>query len=246
MMGRQVFLGDRSHCVTKSLIETAWPEPASRDPYERQSSLPYAFRRERFRHVAALIDQIIAEKGHCRILDVGGTEQYWKIAGDTLAARNIHIDLLNIEAPPVVSPLFTSLTGDASDLPDMADRTYDLVHSNSVIEHVGSWNRMVAMAANVRRLAPRYYLQTPNFWFPLEPHFRTPFFHWLPEQIRYRILLRTPLGFRGQAFTVDEAMRSIQGAYLLDRRQMAALFPDARLERERFFGLTKSHIVIRG
>jgi hypothetical protein len=140
---------------------------------------------------------------------------------------------------------FHSLTGDASDLGDLDDMSYDLVHSNSVIEHVGSWDRMMRMAANVRRLAPRYYVQTPNFWFPLEPHFRAPFFHWLPEQIRYRIYMHRSLGFRGRAPSVDAAMRSIQGACLIDQAQMRALFPDAQIKRERFCLMTKSWMAIR-
>lgn len=215
------------------------------DPYARPSSLPYRFRSRRFAVVQTLIETTLAEKGHCRILDLGGTERYWDIAGSLVERPGVSIDLVNLDLVAVRRPCFRSLAGDASGLGDLADMSYDLVHSNSVIEHVGTWDRMMRMAENVRRLAPRYYVQTPNFWFPLEPHFRTPLFHWLPEQLRYRIYMRKRLGFRGKAVSVDQAMRSIQGACLLDRRQMLALFPDAEIKRERVLGLTKSWMAVR-
>lgn len=213
--------------------------------YARPTSLPYKFRQKRFATVRALIERSLAEKGTCRILDIGGTERYWDIAGPFLTQNAITIDLMNLEATQVEHTRFRSIAGDASNLVDLVDMSYDLVHSNSVIEHVGSWDRMVKMAENVRRLAPRYYLQTPNFWFPFEPHFRAPFFHWLPEQVRYRIYMRKSLGFRGKAPSVDAAMRSIQGACLLDKRQMQTLFPDAQIKGERVLGLTKSWMAVR-
>jgi hypothetical protein len=215
------------------------------DPYASPTSLPYRFRERRFPHVARLIDSVIARNGRCRILDIGGTERYWDIAGATLADRDVRIDLVNIEPMTVRSSRFRALTGDATDLSQLPDMSYDIVHSNSVIEHVGNWAQMAAMAHNVRRLAPSYFVQTPNYWFPLEPHFRTPFFHFLPEQLRYRLIMQTSLGFRGRAASLDEAMRTIQGACLIDRRQMAELFPDARIERERFCLMTKSLMAIR-
>ena len=101
------------------------------------------------------------------------------------------------------------------------------------------------MAARVRRLAPAYYLQTPNFWFPYEPHFRMLGFHWLPQQVQYRLLLSCNLGFGGRRHSVDAAMRAVQSTSMIDRRQLATLFPDARIEREHFIGLSKSLMAIR-
>jgi hypothetical protein len=101
------------------------------------------------------------------------------------------------------------------------------------------------MAREVRRLAPAYYVQTPNFWFPYEPHFRFPFFQFFPEQVRYRLLMRFNLGFGGRRDTLDAAMRGVQSVDLLDFRQMRELFPDARLAREYFGPWTKSIMAIR-
>jgi hypothetical protein len=127
----------------------------------------------------------------------------------------------------------------------LSDNSFDLVHSNSVVEHVGDWARMKAFAKEVRRLAPRYFVQTPNFWFPIEPHFMCPFFHWLPEPTRVRLLLRAGLGHYRRAGSVDSAVTAVQGARLLNRRMMASLFPDAAIVTERVALLPKSLMAIR-
>jgi hypothetical protein len=90
-----------------------------------------------------------------------------------------------------------------------------------------------------------YYLQTPNFWFPYEPHYRTLFFQMYPESVRAAMLMRKRRGFRGPMQNLDDAMCNIQDVNLLTARQMRALFPDATLEKERVLGLAKSLIVWR-
>lgn len=212
--------------------------------YGEGNSISRAFRVKRFERLFALIDGIVREKGRCRIADLGGSAYYWNIAAERVAARPLEITLVNPkEAAP--SGSFAYLNADATDLSNIDDGSFDLVHSNSVIEHVGDWAKQGAMAANVRRLAPAYYVQTPSFWFPVEPHFRAPFIHWLPEQVRYRLVMRLALGFSGRKASVNDAMTRVQSARLLDKGQMHALFPDATLVDERFFGLTKSLIAIR-
>lgn len=205
----------------------------------------FRFRAKRFERLRPVIEDIIAEKGKCRIADIGGTEYYWDIFGSFVADNPIEITLFNLEAPAVRSSRFASKVGDATDLSDLPDNAFDLIHSNSVIEHVGNWDRMCRMARNVRRLAPRYFVQTPSFWFPYEPHFRFPFFHWLPEQARAELLLNFNLGFGGKRTDYDAAMRGVQSAYLLNERQFRYLFPDAEIAKERAFGLTKSLMAIR-
>lgn len=215
-------------------------------PYKDRSSLPSRFRERRFAVVRQLIDAVLAERGSCTILDIGGEPDYWNIATDYLTDRNIHIELLNLVPQRAPGPQFATRVGDATRLGELADNSFDLVHSNSVVEHVGTWEAMAAMAHNVRRLAPRYYVQTPNFWFPFEPHVRLPIFHWLPEQLRFRILMHFDVGFAPRRSSVDHAMRDVQSMCLLDRRQLAALFPDARIEIERVLAMPKSLMAVRG
>ena len=215
------------------------------DPYLNAGSLEYRFRQKRYQQVRALVDEIVSKYGRCRILDVGGTEAYWRIASAHIDNPRIRVDLVNLEAQHTTKSNFRSLVGDACDLGELDDMSYDFVHSNSVIEHVGTWNNMLRLAANVRRLAPAYFVQTPYFWFPIEPHFRFPIFHWLPESLRYRLLLARSLGYRRKASSVSDAVQSVQSVVLLDWRQYAALFPDAEIRCERFWGLPKSLVAIR-
>lgn len=219
---------------------------ALQDP-DNPNSLAVRMRRARTRHVTALIAAAAAEKRACRILDLGGEPDYWRLFDrGFLEASKVHVTLVNPIAFEVEDPMFDALEGDACAMPQYADASFDLVHSNSVVEHVGDWPRMEAFAGEARRLAPRYYVQTPYFWFPIEPHFSAPFFHWRSEQGRAKALLKRRHGFAERAADMGQAMRDVQHARLLDKAQFKFLFPDARHLDERFAGLTKSLIAIRG
>lgn len=146
------------------------------------------FRQKRLRRFLAMVDEIIAQKGNCRILDLGGKLAYWQALYPLWHDRSCHITLVNLVGEAVPEGQFTSISGDACDLDQFDNLTFDVVHSNSVIEHVGPWRDQCRMAREVRRLAHRYFVQTPNFWFPIEPHFRTPLIHWLPEPWRVAIV----------------------------------------------------------
>jgi hypothetical protein len=211
------------------------------------NSLATRFRRARAAHVVALINKTFAERGQCRIADLGGEPAYWRLLFDRdfLESRKVHVSLFNPQPFAVDDPLFSAVVGDACDLSDHADQSFDLVHSNSVVEHVGDWPRMEAFARECRRLAPRYYVQTPYFWFPIEPHFSAPFFHWRSEQARARMLLKRGYGWWPKAADMGEAMRAVQHARLLDKAQFKFLFPDARRVDEKILVVTKSLIAIR-
>ncbi|MCQ0988342.1 class I SAM-dependent methyltransferase [Jiella marina] len=212
-------------------------------------SVERQFRARRFRHMRAMIDACLREKETVEILDLGGTEDYWRIAEDYLAqnAGRIHITMVNNEpGVPPSSAAFSAAAGDACDPELFAGRRFDIVHSNSVIEHVGDEARMAAFADNVRRLSDRFFVQTPNYWFPLEPHFRFVGFQWLPLGMRIALMQRFNLGFFPRARSYEEAHANVAEIRLLDRRMMRCLFPEAAIVDEKIFGLTKSLMAIRG
>jgi len=211
------------------------------DPHWRISR----FRKRRFYNVRKLIDSVLAEKGSCRILDFGGTTSYWTIAADYISSKPIEIDLLNLNPEGTAGGPFRYIRGDACDVSEIETGSYDIAHSNSVIEHVGTWDRMSGMASEIRRVGQRYFVQTPNFWFPFEPHFQLPFFHWLPEQVRIHILLSRDCGYEPKAVDYNSAVRRIEYCRLLSGRQLQVLFPEGEIARERYFGLTKSLMAIR-
>ena len=216
-----------------------------KDPYDNEKSLEYRFRLRRFVYIENIILSILEKKGKCRILDVGGTEKYWNLGKDLIRRNDIKIDLLNLTKIETLNGNFRSLVGDARDMSEISNNAYDFCHSNSVIEHVGNWEDMVHMSREISRSAPNYFVQTPYFWFPFEPHFRVPFFHWLPEQIQYRILMKKDLGFRKKKDNINDAMVSIQSVKLLDRSQFSYLFPNASIIPEKIGFVTKSLIAIR-
>jgi hypothetical protein len=135
--------------------------------------------------------------------------------------------------------MFRALLGDARRLEGRADGSVDLVHSNSVIEHVGPWQDMAAMASELRRVGRAGWMQTPAWEFPIEPHFRAPFLHWFGQPLRRRMLALSPhyrrAGLAARRLHVDRIN-------LLSRAEVAALFPGCEIWVERVALLPKSYV----
>lgn len=193
----------------------------------------------------ALVDPVIAARGEAHILDVGGTIGYWRALEPLWRGRNLRFTIVNMGVEDSDDGVYAVRGGDARAMDRFADNSFDIVHSNSVIEHVGHWREMKAMAGEVRRLAPAYFLQTPNIWFPIEAHFSLPFVHWLPEQTRVAILRARRDKYLPYSSGIGGATELVQRVNLLSLGQMRELFPDAEIERERVLGLTKSWIAVR-
>jgi hypothetical protein len=202
-------------------------------------NLANRFRQQRMRRFLELVGPATGRRVH--ILDVGGTPEYWRALPGLYGREDVEITIVNLDEHEREDRNLKVRYGDARNLSQFLDQSFDIVHSNSVIEHVGPWPDMKRMAAEVRRLAPRYLVQTPNYWFPVEPHFRLPMVQFLPQEARaavVEVLKRNPT--RGPAIDV------VRGTILLSAGQMRALFPDAALERERIVGFTKSLIAVKG
>lgn len=227
------------------IAETCSPEQAAREAAREILVYQSAFRKRRLAMFLSVVDEIVEKTGRCRVLDLGGVASYWLGLEDLWRDRPMHMTLVNLATVDAPDARFVSLAGDARSLPQFADRAFDVVHSNSVIEHVGSMADKRRMATEVRRLAPRYFVQTPNYWFPVEPHFRMAAFHWLPRRLQRALVMSGARGFYPQASSLEQADAILADAALLDAGEMRDLFPDATVHRERAFGLTKSLIAIR-
>ena len=213
--------------------------------YEDPDSFASRLRRKRMNIVIRLMESAHARKGVCRILDIGGTYAYWRhVPVRLLDALNVEIVLLNLSdfELPKDAVRFSKIIGDACDLTVFSNGEFDLTHSNSVIEHVGSWDAMTQMAKEMSRVGCSYYVQTPYFWFPIEPHFLCPFLHFMPLSLRVKIARRIALGNWPRAENSDEAVRAQQSVMLLDKEMMISLFPDAVFTFERLLGIPKSII----
>jgi len=180
-----------------------------------------------------------------RILDVGGTTPFWERVGYAGPER-VEIVLLNLMAQESSYENMSSAVGDAADLSEYGDDAFDVTLSNSVIEHLPTPELQARMASEVRRVGKRVYLQTPNRYFPLEPHFLFPFFGVLPMRIRAVLLRHMDLGWHKRQPDPDKALAEVRSVRLMTRAELRRLFPSARFENERILLLTKSFIVLDG
>lgn len=171
-----------------------------------------------------------------KIIDVGGVARDWEDDPRVVTILNL---------APQECGRHQSVMGDARRLPYDQD-TFDLAYCNSVIEHVGTWEDQKMLAAELRRIAPVLWVQTPNRWFPVEVHYLTLFLHWWPRLLRSRFLVRWLTGWGWLVRpSRAEVERYAQTVKLLSAAQMRDLFPDCQVLCERFLGLTKSLICIR-
>lgn len=218
---------------------------ARKQPFGTQS----AFRKNRGRLLAQRIESVSRRLGRpLQVLDVGGRSEYW----DNVGLANIaHIKILNndeselkqLQARSAASEQFSYALGDARDLSSYADASVDFVHSNSVIEHVGSWLDMEAMAQEMCRVGASGWMQTPAWEFPVEPHFRILFMHWFAPPIRRRMLWFSKW-YRHKS--ISEKRFHCDRINLLSRAEVRSLFPTGLLQVERFVAFPKSYVVTWG
>ncbi len=177
------------------------------------------------------------------VLDLGGTVEYWLRA----PVRPRHVHLLNLGDEPAEPPpsWIRWDVADATDVPEsLLAGPYDLVYSNSVIEHVGGHAARARFAANVAALAPRHWIQTPYRYFPVEPHWVAPMMQYLPLALRARMGLHWPLVHTPHADLASAVDAQLQ-VELLDITAMRHYFPDSTMVYDRFVGLVKSVIAVR-
>ncbi len=74
--------------------------------------------------------------------------------------------------------------------------SFDIVHSNATIEHVGSFKNQILFVKEMIRISKEYvFIQTPNRYHPIDFHTILPIIHWLPKNIHRRILKYMKLDF---------------------------------------------------
>ena len=179
-----------------------------------------------------------------RVLDIGGTPEVW----DLLPVRP-RLTLLNTpRAKDDLAGADAWVAGDGRSLP-FRDGAFDVVFSNSVIEHVGDRESQRRFAAEAARVGCAYWVQTPNRWFPVEQHLLTPFIHWLPRAWQRAIVPRVNV-WQWVARPTEDRRRFYIEHYLRDVRLLSAgelreLFPGAHVLRERALGVTKSLVAWR-
>ncbi len=217
--------------------------------YESEKAFSFKLRQKRSARIKQLIIDVYDQYGGVNIIDIGGLDLYWRIVPRKfLEDHKVHITCVNVPGVEITDrhdPMFTFATGDGCNLEGFADKSFHIAHSNSVIEHVGDNGRKQMFAKEINRVGEHYYVQTPDFWFPMEPHFMMLFFHWFPKFIRIFLLRNLKLNSREKNRTYEWAKNRIEHTDLLTASQMKKYFPGSKLYHERIFLLSKSLIVIK-
>jgi len=207
------------------------------------NSLASRMRRKR---LAVFLEMIqVCPKPRVSVLDVGGSEAFW-LGVWSPKCEQLEITLLNIETQKNQgNTKFDSLTGDARDLNEFRDSSFDFCFSNSVIEHVGDFADQKQMATECARISNGYFIQTPNRGFPVEPHFQFPMWTLLPISIRIELHRHFNLGWLPKNPDKASARADVESIRLLDVHEMQTIFPHAQIRFERFGPLVKSLIAAR-
>jgi SAM-dependent methyltransferase len=159
-----------------------------------------------------------------RILDVGCGALGLRALEPDLDITGVDL----VDRPGYPGPF---VRADATDRLPFDDDSFDLAYSSSVIEHVPP-ERRAAFVRELRRVAKGWWVQTPAYSFPVEPHALLPFAHWLPPR------LRRPYWRLGVAGEYEDIA-------LLRRRELEELLPGGQVVAERAGPLAKSWISVR-
>ena len=119
--------------------------------------------------------------------------------------------------------------------------SFEIVHSNATIEHVGSFENQVSFVREMIKISKEsVFIQTPNRFYPIDFHTILPFIHWLPKKIHRKILSLIGL----QYLDKEENLNLLNTNNLID---MMKNFKNIRYDiRYVKFLLFKSNIILIG
>jgi SAM-dependent methyltransferase len=195
-----------------------------------------------------MFNQIMSPTKDMKLLDVGaqinpnGHKEHQLI--DTYPWKNnfavVNISQEHISAIKKRYPEVETVVCDACELP-WPDKSFDVVFSNAVIEHLGSFERQKTMAAEIMRVGKRWFVATPNRWFPFEFHMRLPFVTWLPGKNYLRI---------GHIISYNH----VRGKYmfgakrddlrLMSARELEECFPGSKIIKQRVTFMAETLIAV--
>jgi hypothetical protein len=167
-----------------------------------------------------------------QILDIGGecdpTNRSVQLA-DNYPWKNrltvANIDVGELDRVRHTYPDIDVLHADACHLP-FPDKSFDIAFSNAVIEHLYTWTNQQRMAAEIRRVACRWFVATPNRWFPFEFHARLPLVSWLPAPLMHRATRVVCYNHVSHRYVSGTRMDEVR---LLTKRELETLFPESQI-----------------
>lgn len=205
----------------------------------KEGSLSSKSRAARFRELVRRFPAL----DRMRVLDLGGTPDFWRAA----PVRPAHVTTLNLDDKYYPQETWLDhVVADACDLTSLDSCTgdYDLAVSNSLIEHVGGYERRRKLANVVMAAAPAHWVQTPDRYFPIEPHYVAPGFQFLPVRARAAAVQHWPLGHE-RVYTRAAALAQVLTIDLISATELRHLFPSSDIWHERLGGLSKSIVAVK-
>ena len=202
-----------------------------------ENSVSERMRRRRWRVILHHFPRI----AELRVLDLGGTSLWWSRA----PIKPRQVTVVNLYEPGEAFPGVKTVEGDALRADELVrGQQFDLVFSNSLIEHLRGHGPRQRLADVVESLAPQYLVQTPYRYFPVEPHWMFPGFQFLPVAARAYLAPRWPLGHT-YGWEADASEDEVMSTELLSAAEMRHYFSDAEIVWERVAGVPKSMTAIK-
>jgi len=169
-----------------------------------------------------LFMQLLHPDANARILNVGitGTRigfreqlENWYPHPDRITGGGLSFD--EVDDYRESFPSVTAIVFDGCALP-FADQSFDIVYSNAVLEHLPGPSAVERFTQEVQRVGKGWFISTPNFWYPIEPHYHVPLMQLLSQDSQRK--LARSLGKP----TYDHLQ-------LLSKSQLCALFPTSNV-----------------
>jgi SAM-dependent methyltransferase len=130
--------------------------------------------------------------------------------------------------------------GDVCQLP-WPDKYFDIVYSNAVIEHLGHFEKQRKMADEVMRVGKRWFVTTPNRWYPFEFHLRLPLVTWLPGHFYLSI---------GKIISYNHVRKRYMtglnhsGLRLMTTSELKRCFPESKIIKQRVTFMAETLIAV--
>ncbi len=205
-----------------------------------KDSVSYRLRKKRFEFFSEFCSKL---KKPVSILDLGGSDYHWRNSRFR-DNKNFHITIVNTEQQNIKDLRNLSfIKKDVRDLTYFDDKEFDLIYSNSLFEHINSFDEQKKLAGEISRIGKHYFIQTPNYYFPIEPHFLFPFFQFLPVSWKTKLIKKYDLGWYKKQKDEDKARELAESVRLLKKGELKQMFPGGKIYFEKYFLLNKSFII---
>ena len=176
-----------------------------------------------------LFQSVFQPRSEDRILDVGADPQLFSRYTfedvypfqERITGGSIDFEMVRKARECYPKARYAIFDGCALPFPD---KSFDMVFSNAVIEHIVGKERQEKFAREAMRVGKSWFITTPNYWFPLEAHYLLPFFQFLPATVRRIYSHLSPSAIpKGKLIDLE----------LLSARELKQLFPTSEIVKMR-------------